>query len=162
MRKKFLSNIMKVKEKDAVEAVKVEDHKYQKEMRRLRNVLLLTQNEIKTRFYNFKREKAEREWKATKEKFEKKQQHLIKKHKCRKIVDDTVEGIKVSDKALGETKHKTKPVVLNIDSDTISENVKQALSLHPKFATPVPINLKVLSVYHKPGKSCLTYFCLYY
>ena len=121
------------------ETIKVENLKYHHEVRKLNNIV--KESDLKTRFFKFEHEEAEKEWKDTKEKLDKKGKHLEKKYKGETKMPDTVEHIKVSDKALGETKYTPEPVVLNIDKNTISENVKQALNLHPKFATPVPVNL---------------------
>ena len=54
---------------------------------------------------------------------------------------DTIKGIKVSDKALGQKKHFQEPMILNVDKSTVSSNVHEALKLYPKHALPVPVKL---------------------
>ena len=124
VRKTFLHNIMKLKKKDAEDTVKVEEQKYHQEVRKVKNIV--TEESVRTRFFDFKQQEAEKEWDKTKKKLDEKGKHLEKKYKGKKDVADTMDDIKVSDKALGETKYNPEPVVLNIDKNTISQNVKQA------------------------------------
>ena len=62
--------------------------------------------------------------KKNKEKLEKKVQHLEKKHKFNEVVPETIREIKVSDQALGPEKPASKPLIFNIEKETISTNIK--------------------------------------
>ena len=98
-------------------------------------------DKIKVEFQKFKNSEAELQWKTLKEKLVKKKEHLEKKYQGKTEIVDTIKGIKVSDKALGEKKHFPEPMILNVNKDTFSSNIQEVLKLHPKHALPVPVKL---------------------
>ena len=140
LRKSFLNNIMKTKLEDADREFKVEDFKFHKQKKRLREVV--NNDAILRRAQAFSNREAEREWLKNKDKLGKKVKHLENKYRSKdNIIKDTVRGIKISDRALGPEKATPDPIIYNIDKDAVPANVKEALKLHPKFAVVKPIIL---------------------
>ena len=113
VRRKILNYIMKAKVEDAEDVVKAEDYKHYKMKKELSKEI---PNTDILRFQRFCHEEAELEWGKKKEKDEKKREHLVKKHKGKGDGEkDTIEEVKVSDKALGPTRPLPEASYYNID-----------------------------------------------
>ena len=114
VRRKILNYIMKAKVEDAEDVVKGEDYKHYKMKKKLSKDIPNTY--ILRRFQRFCHEEAELEWGKKKEKDEKKRKHLVEKHKGKDDGEkDTIEEVKVSDKALGPTRPLPEASYYNID-----------------------------------------------
>ena len=133
----FVRNIMKIKFKDAKDEAKVDDFKFHKQKKQVSKIVNRATEE---RFRMCANKEAEFEWKENKDKLDKKIKHLEKKY-CKEGVSDNIREIKISDKALGAKIPEADPVIYNIEKETVPNNVKEALKIHPKFAVSNPIVL---------------------
>ena len=139
LRKSFLNSIMKVKLEDANREFKVEDFKFHKEKKSVAKVI--NDGDILERVRNFTNKEAEHEWSKNKDKLEKKIKHLERKYTPKETIKHNIRDIKVSDEALGARRPISEPIIYNIAKETVPENVKKVLQLHPKFAVAKPINM---------------------
>ena len=129
LRKSFLQNIMKTKLEDAENEFKVEDFKFHRQKKRVREVV--NNNHVLERAQHFSNREAEREWRKNKDKLDKKVKHLERKHKSKDAIKDTIRDVKISNRALGPETATPDPIIYNIDKGTVPTNVKEALKLHP-------------------------------
>ena len=134
LRKSFLNNIMKTKLEDADREFKVEDFKFHKQKKRLREVV--NNDAILRRAQAFSNREAEREWLKNKDKLGKKVKHLENKYRSKdNIIKDTVRGIKISDRALGPEKATPDPI-----STTLTKMQYQLMSRkHSNFIPSSPL-----------------------
>ena len=128
--------LMQQKAKDARRDLEVIDHQYHRARRCLWKTIPYNSTEAQEAHLLLKQE-MDLAYRTGKDKVRNKINHLSQKYS--RQVPDTIKGIRITDKALGEKRQLPQPVIMDVE---VSTNAKETLQLPPKTATYRPISIR--------------------
>ena len=130
----LVKTLMKAKTEDAKKDVKILEHQYHRARSNLWRTIPYHSRQAYAADKLIKEEMDNR-YKEDRAKMNRKIQHL--QHRYISKIPETIEGIRITDAAIGPKKPLPNPVIVNVE---VSENAQQLLQLPPKTATYKPIS----------------------
>ena len=133
--RKLIKILMQQKMMDARKDLEIVEHRYHRARQDLWTIMPYHSREA-YEAHTLIRCETDIAYKTGREKIRRKIYHLFQKYGDK--VPDTIDGIKITDKALGDRRPLPDPVIVNVE---VTNNAKETLQLPPKTATYGPINM---------------------